>query len=218
MGVGASMTISIIVKGQLWGMIACHHATPRRLDYATRSVCGLFGQILNMQLAMRVDNNTLQSQLIARQGLEEYMAEVEDSALADDTEYRAARLTQLFDADGFLSRIDGVVTSQGLTVAESSLLPIIERLRLASTRGIASCDSLGALETSADAFAGDVSGALYIGMAEGSGDYFLFVRRELTQTVSWAGNPDKTTSTTENGGLRPRTSFAAWQETVHGRN
>jgi light-regulated signal transduction histidine kinase (bacteriophytochrome) len=218
MGVAASMTISIIVKRQLWGMIACHHATPRRLDYATRSVCALVGQILNMQLAMRIDNRALQSRLIARQRLEEYMTDVEDSVLADNTEYRDARLAQLFDADGLLSRIDGVVTSLGVTVDEFLLLPAIARLRIGSTRGIASCDTLGALEPSAVEFAAQVSGALYIGMAEGTGDYLLFLRRELTETVSWAGNPDKSAWTGDDGGLRPRASFAAWQETVHGRS
>jgi len=218
MGVAASMTISIIVKRQLWGMIACHHATPRRLDYATRSVCALVGQTLNMQLAMQIDNRALQARLVARQRLEEYMTDVEDSVLADNTEYRDARLAQLFDADGLLSRIDGIVTSLGVSVDESLLLPAIARLRVASTRGIASSDTLGALEPSAAEFAGQVSGALYIGMAEGTGDYLLFLRRELTETVTWAGNPDKTASTGDDGGLRPRASFAAWRETVHGRS
>ena len=31
MGVGASMSISIIVDGELWGLIACHHYSPRVL-------------------------------------------------------------------------------------------------------------------------------------------------------------------------------------------
>lgn len=218
MGVGSSMTISIIVKRQLWGMIACHHAVARHIDYSTRSICALFGQILNMQLAMRLDNTALQSRLASRQRLEEYMADVEDRLLADNTEYRDARLTQLLDADGLLSRVGDVVTSLGVTIDESLLLSSIALLRTASTRGIASCDSLMELDANAAEFAGQVSGALYIGMAEGTGDYLLFLRRELTETVSWAGNPDKTQSLGDDGGLRPRASFASWQETVHGHS
>jgi light-regulated signal transduction histidine kinase (bacteriophytochrome) len=80
---------------------------------------------------------------------------------------------------------------------------------MTSTRGIASCESLTALDPSAAEFAAQVSGALYIGMAEGTGDYFLFLRRELTETVTWAGNPNKTVSVGDGGGLRPRASFAA---------
>jgi light-regulated signal transduction histidine kinase (bacteriophytochrome) len=218
MSVGSSMTISIIVKRQLWGMIACHHAVARRIDYPTRSICALFGQILNMQLAIRLDNNALQARLVSRQRLEEYMADVEDSLLAENTEYRDARLTQLLDADGLLSRVGDVVTSLGVTLDESLLLSSIAVLRSASTRGIASCDSLMELDANAAEFAGHVSGALYIGMAEGTGDYLLFLRRELTETVSWAGNPDKTQSLGDDGGLRPRASFASWQETVHGHS
>ncbi|MEG0634744.1 MAG: GAF domain-containing protein, partial [Pseudomonas sp.] len=36
MGVGASMSISVIVDGALWGLIACHHYAPRTLSMGQR--------------------------------------------------------------------------------------------------------------------------------------------------------------------------------------
>jgi signal transduction histidine kinase/DNA-binding response OmpR family regulator len=44
------------------------------------------------------------------------------------------------------------------------------------------------------------------------------LRKELVETVTWAGNPDKAVSTDEQGGLRPRVSFEAWRETVRGHS
>jgi two-component system, chemotaxis family, sensor kinase Cph1 len=46
-------------------------------------------------------------------------------------------------------------------------------------------------------------------------DYVLWFRPELIQTVSWAGNPDKTADTgADRVNLTPRNSFAEWRETV----
>jgi diguanylate cyclase (GGDEF)-like protein len=43
------------------------------------------------------------------------------------------------------------------------------------------------------------------------------LRRELVETITWAGNPNESVSSDEHGELHPRASFAAWQQTVRGR-
>lgn len=53
MGVAASMSISIIVNGQLWGLIACHHDTPHRPAMSQRNSALLFGQMLSLIIQMR---------------------------------------------------------------------------------------------------------------------------------------------------------------------
>lgn len=219
MSVQSSLTVSIVVEHRLWGMIACHHATPRRLDYTTRSVCKLIGQILGSQVALRIDNAALQSRLASRKLLQEYMAGVEASkSLIDAKHFQNPQLLDLFDADGLVSCIDGVVSSQGTTVEEELLLPVIRNLRSVPSGSIASSNMLSILDRGAASYASQVSGALYLGLTEGTGDYLLLLRRELVETVIWAGNPDKAVSADERGRLRPRASFAAWQETVRGRS
>ena len=46
----------------------------------------------------------------------------------------------------------------------------------------------------------------------------MLLRQELIETVTWAGNPDKAVNADTEGTLHPRTSFAAWRETVRGRS
>ncbi len=41
MGVAASMSISILNEGTLWGLIACHHYQPRNLSLEIRAACEL---------------------------------------------------------------------------------------------------------------------------------------------------------------------------------
>lgn len=224
MGVQSSMTVSIVVGQELWGMIACHHASPRHLDCSTRSVCELIGKFLGSQVALRMDNAALQLRLASRNLLHNHMAEIEASEpSACGDHFADPRLLALFGADGLVSRVDGVLTSQGVTAPEEVLLPVVDKLRQLSWRGVASSAMLSALVPGAASGASRVSGALFLALSEPgltrqSGDYLLFLRRELIQTVTWAGNPDKCVSTDEHGRLRPRASFLAWQQTKRGRS
>ena len=219
MAVQSSMTLSIVVNDRLWGLMACHGAGPHRLDQPTRSVCELMVQIFASQVTLRIDNVALQSRLTARRTLEKYMAGVESSeSLAQTGHFQGAQLLDLFVADGLVSRVEGLISYRGATVTEQLLLPVIARLQSVSARGIASSNMLGALDPSAASYASEASGALYIGLTEETGDFLLLLRRELVETVVWAGNPDKAASLDESGRLRPRASFAAWKETVRGHS
>lgn len=219
MGVQSSLTISIVVEHQLWGMIACHHPSPRRVDWRTGSVCKLIGQFFSAQAALRNNNFALKSRLRSGALLESYMAGIESSnAVLDGEHFQSAPLLELMEADGLLTSIDGVASSHGVTVKEKSLLPVIRKLQTLSTRGIASSNVLGSLDPSAAVYASRASGALYIGLTDEGDDYLLLLRRELVETITWAGNPAKSVTTDEHDQLHPRASFAAWRETVRGRS
>ncbi len=57
MGVGASMSVSIVVQGRLWGMIACHHMAPRQVPYSVRMACDVIAQILAANVHTFVTRN-----------------------------------------------------------------------------------------------------------------------------------------------------------------
>ncbi len=40
------MSVSIILGGRLWGMIACHHMAPRRVPYPTRMAIDVMAQVI----------------------------------------------------------------------------------------------------------------------------------------------------------------------------
>jgi len=217
MGVQSSLTVSIIVDGQLWGMVACHDPKAHRLAASTRSVCELIGQTLAAQVASRTDNAALQARQRARDLLDNIVVRIETSeSLVEVTQSEGARLLDLFDADGLVSRIDGVLSSKGAIAKTELLALIIGKLRNLASHGVASSNELGILEPGLAANAGLVAGALYIGLGKETGDYLLFLRRELVKTIAWAGNPNKAVLADRHGRLHPRKSFEAWQETARG--
>ena len=222
MGVQSSLTVSIIVEGRLWGMIACHHPKARRLAHSARSVCKFVGEFLAAQVALRAENAALHSRLEARLKLDDVVVGLETgNSLIQAVQFEGARLLELFDADGFVSSIDGVVSSHGVTIEQELLLPVIGELRKLASRGVASSDDLGKLDPEIAAHASLVSGGLYIdiakrGQAGKGGNNLLFLRRELVETISWAGNPNKAVAVDPHDRLHPRKTFEAWRQAVHG--
>ncbi len=219
MAVQSSMTLSIVVKDKLWGLVACHCAGPHRLDRSTRSVCELIVQVFATQVTLMTDYAALQSRLTSRNAIERHIEEVEAAqSLAQAWQTTGVQLLDLLAADGLVASFAGNIQYLGAPVAEELLRPVIAKLRTIAVRGIACTHMLGAFEPSAVSYASEASGALYIGLMEGTGDYILLLRREFAETLVWAGNPDKAANIDELGQIRPRHSFAAWKETVRGRS
>src|SRR5690606_16748639 len=50
MGVRASMSISLVVDGRLWGLVACHHGSPRPVDARQRTALEMVGRHASMIL------------------------------------------------------------------------------------------------------------------------------------------------------------------------
>src|SRR5581483_7749448 len=53
MGVAASMSVSIMREGKLWGLFACHHYSPRYISFERRTAAELFGQMFSWLLESR---------------------------------------------------------------------------------------------------------------------------------------------------------------------
>ena len=88
MGIDASMSISIIHGDKLWGLIACHHYSPRQLPRHLRAACKLFGSVFSMQLEVGEKAQQFDLRLASRTVLQSLMLNL---AAADDY---AAGLTQ----------------------------------------------------------------------------------------------------------------------------
>ena len=55
MNVAASMSVSIVVDGALWGLMAFHHMTPKLVPYELREMCKHLGELLSQQVKARED-------------------------------------------------------------------------------------------------------------------------------------------------------------------
>lgn len=214
MGVIASLSISIVYEGTLWGLIACHHErASRRVGLAARQVCHAVADVLAGSI-MRINSRTfneksLQVNDIARKISQS--ASIGKNTLADVLLLNAVRMMELFAADGFTLHLRARTYSVGLDFADQRIVPrLLQELR----QGILLHHALATLNPDyADA---EVCGLLLLSLSSDDSEYIYFTRREIIQEHNWAGDPHAAKLTDPSERLTPRTSFALWHEVVHG--
>jgi len=232
MGVNASMSISILREGKLWGLIACHHQTPRRLPRHLRAICELFGSIFSLQLEARLRAEQFEASLSSRKVLSSLM-----QALASEDDYakglatHASTLLHYISAGGLALpaeqqrggvsvRVNSRIHSVGSTPDETQIRALTDWLciHMKDFDGVFVTDRLGEVWPQAKDFAELGSGLLAISVSRESRDFLLWFRPEVVETVTWGGDPNKPVTMGPNGDrLTPRKSFEAWTETVRGR-
>ena len=228
MGVGATLTISVMRGTRLWGMVACHHRTPKRVDAQLRSACRLVGQVLSMQAVTQYDRERdahrtaiaeVQRALVARMSGAESLAE----ALVTGPPSPVA----LTGADGVVARIDGQTASAGIVPPAPAVDALLARLCADDEPSELICDDLPHRFTELEPFSQHAAGVIAVAVSAAYEDFILWFRGETVRTVRWAGNPDKpmTGDPAAPAGeptsvaLGPRLSFDTWTQEVsgHGR-
>ncbi len=96
MGVQGTLVMSLMKKEQLWGMISCHHHSPKHLPYEMRQACKFLGQVMSMELE-------------AKEEQQDYDYQFELKSIE-------TKLTEYISAD----RITVLASNQNLAIAFSS--------------------------------------------------------------------------------------------------
>ncbi|GGD65274.1 GAF domain-containing protein [Erythrobacter arachoides] len=220
MGVGASLSISIVIDGKLWGLFACHHYAPLQLSYPKRTMAELFSQLFSLQLQLAIETAGGIVKDKARALHEQLMSQmVGGEPLSDNLKSIGQAIGRIIPHDGMSAYIDGAYTSHGIAPNEEEFLAIVPSLNTSSTGHIVHSDSLKGIIPAAGAFSARAAGALIIPVSRRPRDYVALWRKELNKVVTWAGNPEKVADVGPNGDrLTPRKSFAAWQQSVDGRS
>ena len=220
MGVRASMSISIVVEGKLWGLIACHHYSPRCPSFERRSVAELFAQMFAMRIEARERKLIVEYERRARDISDQLLGAVaSDETLLNDPEWLSAILTSAIPADGVGVWINGNYAFSGLTPKTGEFAQIVQALNTTAAGRVYSTDEISALVPVKGGQAMDVAGMLAIPISRTPRDYVVLFRAEIIRSVRWAGDPHKPVEFGPNGPrLTPRQSFEEWKETVVGRS
>jgi two-component system, chemotaxis family, sensor kinase Cph1 len=213
MGVGASMSISLLREGRLWGLVACHHGTPRWPSAQTRAMCELLGIAASMRLAGVEESG----EAAYRERMTRLRVELA-TRLATGADLVAALVAGepgVMD----LVRCDGVSVRFGDRRATSGRVPepeqidrIAAALPPAGTAPVFDTDHLGGLDPALAEISAVASGVLAVRADPGAPDHIMWFRSERLRSVDWAGDPRKPAGV--EGRLTPRGSFALWRETV----
>ncbi len=220
MGVSASLSISIIVDGRLWGLFACHHYSPRLPSLATRTAAELFGQMFSLMLESRERSETADYESRARALTDRLMSAIaRDGDLLSNAEWLGEVIFDAIPADGITVFIDGAMSSSGLTPGADQLRAIASMLNRAAASEVFATDCLESWLPEAADYSDIAAGMIVIPLSRRPRDYVVLFRSEQLRSVRWGGNPEKEVEYGPNGPrLTPRKSFEAWSQLVKGRS
>lgn len=218
MGVYSSFSISLISHGELWGLIACHNYSPKFIDYKAREGAKLIGEILSSAL--------------------EYRQDEEDSEIVEQFKSTAAIISEHLNHDKYL--IDAITghnrtildVTKGTGVAiifenqlktigevpsDEEILELAEWLKETSDESVYYTHRLSEIHSPARKYKNIASGILACNISKELGEMIIWFKPELSTTVKWAGDPDKSATMAENGllSLSPRKSFEIWSQVVN---
>jgi chemotaxis family two-component system sensor kinase Cph1 len=219
MGVDSSFSISIICNDELWGLIACHHYTPKFIDYRSREYAKLVGQILSSALQYReeiADQHRLEASKNSLSKLVKSLQEKTNIKLAllqDPTE-----LLALVRASGALVVIGGGIHPVGDTPPPTEMEQLVDWLKENIEVPVCNTAKLGALYPEAKTYQVVASGMMVLTISRELGEYIVWFKPEVLQTINWAGKPaDKQElQANELQNISPRQSFEVWSEHVSG--
>jgi len=222
MGVNASMSVSIVINGRLWGLIACHHMARKLVPYAIRMAADVLAQVMAATI------HSIESRLdadLAEQSARVRTALVESLLLDDDP------------VDTLAKHSDALMNASG---AQALLATQHGKTMVFCVAGSAPCDLLARLaddivdslpqhhhdlvlrERSAEwpealqSVLGKWVGLLALPFDPSSHGWCVLLRTEQIEQVAWGGRPDKIAAGPLGQRLTPRGSFDAWYETVRG--
>ena len=220
MGVSASMSISIVKYGNLWGLIACHHYAPRYLPYTVRIACEFLAQIFSLNLVNIQSREDSGYELYLKSLLVQYIEHTTGNQnFIDELIKLDTRLIDLAGAQGVALCFDGDVTLIGSTPDASQVQGILEWLNANVDHPIFQTDELSVHYSPAHHFKDTASGLLSAAFSQSQKHYILWFRPEVLQVVKWSGNPEKSVIADESGlRLLPRKSFDLWQQIKEGHS
>ena len=222
MGVAATLVISLIKNKQLWGLISCHHHTPKKVDYEIRSICEFFGQVASSELAAKEENQDLDYKIKLKSIQTQF---IETISAAEDLETGLTKnpqhLLNVVGADGAALSLGKEILTVGNTPDKEFIAAMLPWLGTQFKEDIIyATDSLWQAYSAAQEHKATASGLMALSISQVQKITIIWFRGEVIQTVNWAGEPNQPEERDEDGILllSPRTSFSLWKETVQGKS
>ena len=218
MGTAATMTISLLQNGKLWGLIACHHLTPKRISVCLQNTAQLISNMIASKLAMLKWSKkyTLTNKFLHfNVQIVSLLSKLSKSMYKDFL----PELMSLLNASGIIIVVDGECFVCGITPIQSDIRNLLAWLNQHISEGYIVSNQLSKEFIDSAAYQDKVSGLLAISPMGTSQNCIVWLRQEKLQTVNWAGTYAQGLTHIADGQyqLSPRQSFDTWSETWRGR-
>jgi light-regulated signal transduction histidine kinase (bacteriophytochrome) len=222
-GAHATLVMPLLKAGRLWGLMSCmHHSGPLHVPCETRTAVELFGSMVSLRMAAQEDRETAAYRERMSRASAAITTEIErNSDYHLGLKAAAPLLHGWMEATGAALALDHSLDLLGETPTKDQVSALVAWLdAYMGDRTEFATDRLAALYPPAGALQATAAGLLAARLMYGRSGFMMWFRPAIEQTVMWAGDPHKPVQEHEVDGrthLTPRSSFAAWRETVADR-
>ncbi|MGF1535510.1 MAG: ATP-binding protein, partial [Elainellaceae cyanobacterium] len=219
MGVAASMSISLMRGRKLWGLIACHHNSPKHVPYNIRTACQFIGQVMSSELVNKEVSEDADYRMRLKSLQTEFVSALSKAEnFLDGIRRLEGKFLELVNASGAVVYSGGQWIKVGTVPTDEQLQDLVAWIKPRLQQNLFQTRSLPQTYPPAEAFQAIASGVMALEISRVHHNFILWFRPEVIHTVSWGGEPNKPSETLSDGSLylTPRKSFDRWQETVHG--
>jgi len=214
MGVGGTLTISLIHDGRLWGLITCHHYSAKYVPLYSRIAAQMQGYFLASQINVRQLNEEYRVAANINASLEQLLDNAHEPEAASFEQIAAhPALLSLCNAGGAAILFEGKIYRNGNTPDEEDIRKLASWLNTYTRHGAFHNDRLADIYPDAKRFAATAAGIIYHSLSGMQDDAIMWFAPETQQEVHWAGDPSKAIVKNEKG-LSPRNSFALWKQVL----
>lgn len=214
--VAASMSVSIVVGGRLWGLIACHHGRAHRVPYAVRMACDVLSHIVSASVQVAIEKAGARR----RSAAADVCSQLAEVALQSQDVLLG--LSALQPTLRQILPCDEILVAHGNNQAHPGSLPTAAAAQLVRWLSEQNDDLIALHELSRlpeslrDAIA-PMRGLLALRFDRVNGGWIVLLRLEQTETITWSGPPDKVLRTGPLGErLTLSGSLAEWRQSVQG--
>jgi light-regulated signal transduction histidine kinase (bacteriophytochrome) len=213
MGVGATLTISLLHKGRLWGLIACHHYSAKNLSHEQRVAAKLQGHFITSQIDTRQLNEEYDVAKKCNEALEKTVGEHYEINEGSFEKIAAnPQLLEICNASGVAILCNGQIYKGGTTPSDAEIHTLSTTFFDRSENSFYT-DHLAAHMEGAREFCEQAAGIIFHNVGFEDHDCIMWFRPQTLVEVNWAGDPAKAIIKNEHG-LSPRNSFKLWKEIV----
>ena len=213
MGVRSSMSISILINSDLWGLVACHGYGDLgiRVTLPIRELCRNIGDCAAINI----------ERLLMLQRIESRKPPTTTPPTQNPAGFIAASsadLLRVFGADFGLLSIQGEARAIGKLEPYREALALLAYLQMHRFTTVHACKNINSEfpDISYPPGIHTLSGLLVVPLSITGSDFLIFFRRGELREVRWAGNPYEKINKPGSEYLEPRMSFKRWTETVRG--
>ncbi|WP_299759557.1 ATP-binding protein [uncultured Pontibacter sp.] len=213
-GVQATLSVSIIVEGKLWGIISCQHKSPAFMNHWKRQLCLNIAQVFANVVLAHEEQRDLQQMEEYRLKKDELLAKMLSSnSFQDGLIEHKQYLLGLTEATGVALLLDGQYYTAGDAPDEKALKDLAGWLSDHVSNGLLHTRQLSTVYTGAAELKKYASGLLALEISKFNKEYLLYFKPEISETRIWAGKPEKHIQESATY-MHPRKSFAKWVQVV----